>query len=172
MREVFIRAVPRQELKHRPARPAPSEHGCYVVYALISIVREATLEYTTEVPIYHADGTYLAKVRGTRVYATKEGEAAGVAIRQLATTWVCTVAGRTAFEIHHQQGDAFRVQAELNTPTGYLVKVDDTPRPQLYSASGQVLRVGNISMVGNVFQNLRIGVWIRSDGSSIGIAVA
>ena len=26
--------VPRQELKHRPARPAPSENGCYVVYAL------------------------------------------------------------------------------------------------------------------------------------------
>jgi hypothetical protein len=26
-------AVPRQELKHRPARPAPSENGCYVVYA-------------------------------------------------------------------------------------------------------------------------------------------
>jgi hypothetical protein len=92
-------------------------------------------------------------------------------IRQLPTMWVCTVAGRTAFEIHHQQGDAFRVQAELNTPTGYLVKVDDAPTPNLYSASGQALQVGGITMVGNVFQNLRIGVWIRSNGSvSVGVA--
>jgi hypothetical protein len=138
---------------------------------LVSIVREATLAYTTEIPIYHADGTYLAKVRGTRVYATKDGEAAEVAIRQLPTMWVCTVAGRTAFEIHHQQGDAFRVQAELNTPTGYLVRVENDPKPQLYSASGQALQVGGITMVGNVFQNLRIGVLIRSNGR-IGIGVA
>ena len=33
----------------------------------ISIVREEALGFTTEIPIYHADGTYLAKVRGTRV---------------------------------------------------------------------------------------------------------
>jgi hypothetical protein len=138
---------------------------------LVSIVREAALAYTTEIPIYHADGTYLAKVRGTRVYATKEGKAAGVVVGQLPNMWVCTVAGRTAFEIHHQQGDAFRVEAELNTPTGYLVKVDDAPKPQLYSASGQALQVGGITMIGNVFQNLRIGVLIRSNGSvSIGVA--
>jgi hypothetical protein len=138
---------------------------------LVSIVRETTLGYTSEIPIYHADGTYLAKVRGTRVYATSEGRAAEVAIRQLPSMWVCTVAGRTAFEIHHQQVDAFRVQAELNTPTGYLVKVDNSPHAQLYSASGQALQARGITMVGNVFQNLRIGVWIRSDGS-IGIGVS
>lgn len=138
---------------------------------LVSIVREASLAYTTDIPIYHADGTYLAKVRGTRVYATTEGEAAGVVVRQLPNMWVCTVAGRTAFEIHHQQGEAFRVEAELNTPTGYLVKVDDAPKPQLYSASGQALQVSGITMIGNVFQNLRIGVLIRSNGSiSIGVA--
>ena len=135
--------------------------------SLVSIVREATLEYTTEIPIYHADGTYLAKVRGTRVYATKEGEAAEVAIRQLPTMWVCKVAGRTAFEIHHQQGDAFRLQAEFNTPTGYLVKVDNAPKPQLYNASGEALQVGDITVAGNMFKNLRIGVWIRSNGSVV-----
>lgn len=137
---------------------------------LVSIVREAALGYTTEIPIYDADGIYLAKVRGTRVYATKEGESAGVAIRQLPAMWVCTVAGRTAFEIHYQQGEAFRMQAELNSPTGYLVKVDDAPKPQLYSASGEALQVGGLTMLGNVIQNARIGVWIRSNGSvSIGV---
>lgn len=138
---------------------------------LVSVVREATLGYTTEVRIYHADGTYLTKVRGTRVFPTKEGEAAGVAIRQLPNLWVCTVSGRTAFEIHQQAGDAFRMHAELNTPTGYLVRVDNSPTPQLYSASGQALQVGGVTLIGNVFQDVRIGVWFRSNGSvSLGVA--
>ena len=45
---------------------------------LVSVVKEAKLGYTTEFPLYHADGTYLAKVTGTRVYATSEGTLAGV----------------------------------------------------------------------------------------------
>ena len=136
---------------------------------LVSIVQEVGLGLTTEIPIYHSDGTYLAKVRGTRVYSTDDGKLAGVEIRQMATTWVCTVSGRTAFEIHHQSGDAFRTSAELYTPNGYLVKVTDAP--QLYDASGQALHVGGARMVGNVFENVRIGVWLRSDGSlTIGVA--
>jgi len=45
---------------------------------LVSIVREQELGFTTEIPIYHEDGTYLAKVKGTRVYATKDGEKSGI----------------------------------------------------------------------------------------------
>ena len=137
---------------------------------LVSVVREAALGFTTEIPLYHADGTYLAKVRGTRVYATGDGEAVGVEIRQLPDMWVCTVQGRTAFEVRHQPGEAFRIQAELHTPTGYLVKVAEAPMPQLFSASGQSLQVGGITMVGNLFSNCRIGVWLRSNGSvAIGV---
>jgi len=137
---------------------------------LVSVVRKEKLGYTTEFPIYHADGTYLAKVTGTRVYATGDGVAAGVTIRELPQMWVCTVNGRTAFEVHHQAGEGFRVQAELHTPTGCLVKVEDGPKPQLFSASGQALQVGGVTMVGNMFQNCRIGVLMRSDGSiAIGV---
>ena len=32
---------------------------------LISVVKEENLGFTREIPIYHAEGTYLAKVRGT-----------------------------------------------------------------------------------------------------------
>src|SRR5258705_515453 len=78
---------------------------------LISVVKEQALGFTTEIPIYHADGTYLAKVRGTRVYATEDGKKAGVVVKQLPNLWVCSVDGRTAFEIHQQPGDAFRTQA-------------------------------------------------------------
>lgn len=138
---------------------------------LISVVKEADLGFTTEIPIYHSDGTYLAKVRGTRVYATEDGERAGVEIRQLPGLWVCSVGGRTAFEIRQESGDAFRTQAELYSPTGYFVKVGDAPRPSLFDAKGDALTVGGVIMSGNVFQNLRIGIWLRSNGSvAIGVS--
>lgn len=138
---------------------------------LISVVKEAELGFTTEIRIHHSDGTYLAKVRGTRVYATESGKKAGVEIRQLPQLWVCTVGGRTAFEIHQEPGDAFRTHAELYTPNGFFVKVAAGPEPELYDASGESLKIGGITMIGNVFQNLRIGVWVRSNGIvSIGVS--
>lgn len=132
---------------------------------LISVVKEQDLGYTSEIPVYHSDGTYLAKVRGTRVYATNEGKAAKVEIIQRPEVWVCTVEGRTAFEIHQQPGDAFRTHAELYTPNGYFVKVSDAPKPEVVSASGETLQVGGITMIGNLFSNLGIGVLGRSDGT-------
>lgn len=138
---------------------------------LISVVKEEALRYTTEIPIYHSDGTYLAKVRGTRVYTTDPGKKVGVVIRELPQLWVCEVDGRTAFEIHQQSGDAFRTQAELFTPTGYFVRVGDDPMPALTNAGGDALHVGGITMMGNLFSDLRIGVWLRSDGSvAIGVS--
>lgn len=138
---------------------------------LISVVREAQLGYTSEIPIYHTDGTYLAKVRGTRVYPTEDGKKAGVQVHQYQGLWECKVDGRTAFEIRQQPGDAFRTDAELYTPEGCFVRVADGPIPTVMSASGSALKVGGITMTGCSFQNMRIGVWIRSDGSvAIGVA--
>lgn len=138
---------------------------------LVSVVKEADLGFTSEIPIYHSDGTYLAKVRGTRVYPAQSGAKAGVEVRQLPGIWVCEVDGRTAFEIRQEAGDAFHTQAELYTPEGFFVKVTDAPNPQLYDPSGGALSVGGVTMIGNVFQNLQIGVWLRSDGSiSIGVS--
>src|SRR5688572_16299259 len=85
---------------------------------LISVVREEKLGYTTEIPIYHADGTYLAKVRGTRIFPTEDGKKAGLEMRYPHGMTVCELAGRTVFEIIHEQGDAFKTRAELHTPTG------------------------------------------------------
>jgi hypothetical protein len=138
---------------------------------LISVVKEEALGFTTEIPIYHADGTYLAKVRGTRVYATEAGKKAGVVIKQLPQLWVCSIDGRTAFEIHQQSGDAFRTQAELYAPGGYFVKMGDAPMPAVISASGAALQVGGVTMMGNLFQGVRIGIWVRSNGSvAIGVS--
>jgi hypothetical protein len=138
---------------------------------LISLVREQNLGITTEIPIYHSDGTYLAKVRGTRIYPTEGGKTSGLEIRKLANMTVCTLDKRTVFEIKHEAGDAFKTTAELYTPNGYFLKCDDTPKPGLFTATGEALRVGGITMSRSTFQNLRIGVWLRSDGScSIGVS--
>ena len=132
---------------------------------LISIVKEQSLRFTTEIPIYHADGTYLAKVIGTRVYATEDGKKAGIAMRSLKDLTVCEMDGKTLFEIYHQQGDAFRAHAELHTPTGYFVKSADKPIPQVIQADGQALQIGGVVMSHNTFSGYRIGLWLKSDGS-------
>lgn len=130
---------------------------------LISVVKEQSLGYTTEIPIFHADGTYLAKVNGTRVYPTEAGKSAGVVMRSLPNLTVCELAGRTLFEVRHQRGDAFRIAAELATPTGCFVKVDDA-LPSLVKADGRALRVGGVVMSGNRFSGCLIGVHVGSDG--------
>ena len=132
---------------------------------LISIVREEALGYTTEIPIYHADGTYLAKVRGTRIFATEVGKKAGLEMRYPKNMTVCELNGRPVFEIFHESGDAFRTHAELHTPTGCFVKSHDAPLPEVISASGNALRIGGIHMSNNLFSGCRIGIWLKSDGS-------
>jgi hypothetical protein len=131
---------------------------------LVSIVTEESLGFTTEIPIYHQDGTYLAKVKGTRVYATKDGEKAGIVMRKLSDATVCEMAGKTLFEIFHEKGDSFRAHAELHTPSGYFVKCGDLPTPEIITNQGQALQIGGLVMSGNTFQGCRIGIWLKSDG--------
>lgn len=132
---------------------------------LISIVREESLGYTTEIPIFHADGTYLAKVNGTRIFATDAGKKAGLEMRYPNNMTVCEMNGRTVFEIFHEAGDAFTTHAELHTPTGCFVKSHDAPLPDVISATGEALEVGGIHMSNNLFVGCRIGIWLKSDGS-------
>lgn len=132
---------------------------------LISVVREEALGFTTEIPIYHADGTYLAKVRGTRIFPTEAGKKAGLEMRYPRGMTVCEMAGRTVFEIIHEDGDAFRTHAELHTPTGFFIKSHDAPMPELISTTGEALRVGGVTMIGSTIQGYRIGLWLKSDGS-------
>ena len=41
---------------------------------LMEVIQKQDLGFTTQIPIYHSDGTYLAKVKGNRVFPTKAGE--------------------------------------------------------------------------------------------------
>ena len=135
---------------------------------LIELVREANLGITTQIPIFHPDGTHLAKVNGTRLYLTEQGKKAGLKIEKHSRLWVCKMQNQTLFEIHQQSGDAFKTIAELYTPDGYFVKCLDT-RPGLIDASGNALKIGGVIMSNTTFVNRRVGVWIHKDGScSIG----
>jgi hypothetical protein len=135
---------------------------------LISVVKEENLGFTSEIPIFHSDGTYLAKVRGTRVFPTEAGKKAGIVMRSLANLTVCELDGRTLFEIAHQQGNAFKAQAELYTPTGYFIKSTATDLPSLVKSDGTALNVGGIRMTNCSFSGVKIGIWLQSNGS-IGI---
>lgn len=132
---------------------------------LISIIKLQNLGYTTEIPIYHSDGTYLAKVNGTRIYATKEGEKAGLEMRYPQGMTVCEMNGKTLFEIFHGVGDSFRATAELYAPKGYFIKSHDAPMPEVIKSNGETLQIGGIHMSNNTFSGCRIGIWLKSNGS-------
>ena len=132
---------------------------------LIEIVRDKVLGLTTQIPIYHSDGTYLAKVVGTRVFKTKAGEKAGIRIDKLANVWECKLENKTMFEIHHEAGDSFKTLAELYTPEGYFVKISDTKAPNLIDISNKGLQIGNLLLMGNTFVNTKTGIWLKKDGT-------
>jgi hypothetical protein len=131
---------------------------------LIEIIRETSLGYTTQIPIYHSDGTYLAKATGNRLYLTDDGKKVGLTIDKYKTVWVCKMAEKTLFEIHHQADDAFKTVAELYTPDGYFIKYANDPLPIVIDNNGSALRIGGVIMSGNTFVNNKIGIWIRKNG--------
>jgi hypothetical protein len=89
---------------------------------IIEVVREEQAGYTTQISIYHRDGTYLAKVKGSQLYSTKAGEKAGVTLRHPGLLTVCEMGGQTLFELRRDQAAALRLSAELYTPTGIFIK--------------------------------------------------
>lgn len=132
---------------------------------LIEVVKEQGLGFTTQIPIYHQDGTYLAKVKGNRMYLTKDGEKVGLKIEKHQELWVCTMDKKTLFEIQQQSGDSFKTTAELYTPDGYFVKCTDAPTPNLIDTKGNFLNIGGIIMSGNTFSGCKIGIWLKQNGS-------
>ncbi len=137
---------------------------------LIEVVQEQSLEYTTQIPIYHQDGTYLAKVTGNRMYPTEDGKKAGLKIEKYHGLWVCKMENRTLFEIEQGTGDFFKASAELYTPDGYFVKCTDAGTPSLIDIHGNALKLGGLVLSGNTFNGCSVGVWLKKDGAlAIGV---
>jgi len=137
---------------------------------LLEIIKHQDIGFTSQIPIYASDGTYLAKVKGNRLYPTEAGKKANIEIRNPQGKVACTLNDKVLFELSHGVGDAFKAEAELYTPDGYFVKCTQQPRPELFDISGNSIRVGGIIMSGNYFQNMSVGIWLRKDGScAIGV---
>jgi len=135
---------------------------------LISIVHEIKAGYEIEIPIFYKDGTYLAKVKGSRLFATKEGEKAGVTLRHPDKMTVCEINGKTVFEIKRDEAAALETHAELYTNDGAFLKCSNKDLAGYVLKNEQQLKIGSIIMVNNTFSNCKIGIHIKSDGS-IGI---
>lgn len=136
---------------------------------LIEIVKEESLGFTTQISIFHNDGTYLAKVNGTRMYRTEDGKKAGLKIEKHQQLWVCTMDDETLFEIQQQPGDAFKASAELYTPDGYFLKCNDNPVPNLIDIKGNAITLGGTAMSGNTIQGFKTGIWVKKNGFAIGV---
>jgi len=139
---------------------------------LIEVVQTQDAGFTTQIPIYHPDGTYLSKAVGARLFLTEEGQRADLILEHPDRVTVCKLGEKILFEIHRRDAAALRTQAELYTPDGRFVKCSQSPTPELYSADGSALTIrGGIVMSGNTFHGCRIGIWVKSDGSvAIGCA--
>ena len=60
---------------------------------LLEVVREQAAGYTTQFSIYHHDGTYLAKLKGSQLYATEAGKKAGLVLRHPPLKTICELNG-------------------------------------------------------------------------------
>ena len=132
---------------------------------LMEVIKEQSVGFTTQIPIYHSDGTYLAKVKGNRIFPTEAGKKANINIIDEPGKFICSLENKVMFELIHGIGDSFKANAELYTPDGYFVKCSDSPKPGLLDTSGSVIQIRGIAMSGNIFKNLSIGIWIRKNGS-------
>jgi hypothetical protein len=131
---------------------------------LISVVREAELGFTSEFKIFHPDGTDMARVRGTRVFPTEAGKAAGLRLRQLKDGAVFEMAGKTVFEIFNDKGDAFRTHAELYTPDGCFVRSAEGV-PLNMGHPDHSLKINGLTLQNNTFVGSAIGILLKKDGS-------
>lgn len=130
---------------------------------LIEIANKVGMGFTTEIPIYHSDGTYLAKATGNRLYPTENGKKAGITIDKQQGVWVCKMGTQILFEISMLTGESFKLQAELFTPDGHFIKCQDNKGLDLFDNT-KALTIGSLTLQGNTFQNLSVGVWTKNNG--------
>ncbi len=113
--------------------------------------------YTTEFEIYNKDGVYIAKVKGSRVFLTPDGEKSNLKLRNPNRMTVCELDGKTLFEMIREEAAALKTQAELYTPNGSFIKGNDEGL-----AWGEALSIGGLVLKENVFENSPIGIQVNS----------
>jgi hypothetical protein len=138
---------------------------------LIQVVRAAKAGFTTEIPIYHSDGTYLAKVVGSQIYATEDGKKAGVTLHHPGHATICELNGKQIFEIIREEAAALRTQAELYTPDGSFIKCAENLAGYVLGPRQDRLQIHGLTIMRCTFKRVRIGICVKKDGSvALGVA--
>ena len=132
---------------------------------LLEVIKEQDIGFTTQIPVYHSDGTYIAKVKGNRVFPTEKGKKANVNVIDTEGKFICRLDKKELFELSHGVGNEFKANAELYTPDGCFVKCSDVPQPELFDMNGDKIAIGGIRMSGTTIMNSAVGLWLRKDGS-------
>lgn len=107
---------------------------------MLEMVKELTA-YTPKIPIFGPDGTKLAVVKGSQLYATHDGEKAGVQLRHLPGGTVCDIKGKLAFEIRRQGASALKMTAELFTFDGVFLRWSDEVMKGMMTLDGQQIEI-------------------------------
>ena len=135
---------------------------------LIEVVKVLNAGFNIQIPIFHSDGTYLAKVKGAQLYLTDEGKKAGVVLRHPDKMTVCEIDGRTVFEIKREEAAALKTNAELYTPDAAFIKCsNDSLVGYVMDSNNEKLQIGGLMMKGCKISGYRIGIHIRKDGGVV-----
>lgn len=127
---------------------------------LIEIVKNETLQLTTQVSVYRSDGTYLAKIKGSRIQFAASSEKANLIMDSLTDRRICRLDNRVIFELR-RVGKLWEIDAELYAPDSTLIS----------GRANEPFR----TMMGNGFDNssasnCAIGLLVTMDGGvSFGI---
>jgi len=136
---------------------------------LIEIIKEEQLGFTTKIPIFHPDGTYLAVAKGGQLYPTPDGIKAGLKMEHPDKMTVCKLGNQILFEIRRNSAAAIETKAELYSPEGFFVKCSDYDNMGILNNKNEFLGFGGFYMKDCTISGGKIGVLIRKDGSvSIG----
>jgi hypothetical protein len=138
---------------------------------LIQVVRVADAGFTAEISIYHSDGTYLARVRGSQLYPTEAGKKVGVTLRHPDRGTVCELDGKLVFELTRTAAAALKTEAARCAADASFIKCwNDEWAGQVLRRQQEALQIGGLTMMNNMISGLRIGVWVKRDGSvAIGV---
>jgi hypothetical protein len=128
---------------------------------LIEVVQAEAAGFTTQFQIFNKDGVYIARVKGSRLFLTEEGQKSNLRLRHPDKMTVCELDNQTIFEVRRKEAAALKTSAELFTPDGRFMKSNEHGAPScLISPDG--FRIGMNVVSGCCFQGCRVGIHISS----------
>lgn len=126
----------------------------------IVLGKEVKLSSSIEAPMYSFDGVYWAKIKGTRIYLTQEGQAAGIKVYKKPLVWSYILEKQTLFEVRYLSTEFFTRYATLCSYDGYFVSYPDSVALKENNISKKADRVFNITVDASLEKH-QIGLYLK-----------